>query len=70
MCLKKIVKKKLWGMIVDGKSDILEVWCLRYSGLQDSSMAKCKKFYDVKANQDNMQEGVFRISQKMDRHLC
>lgn len=60
MCLGKIMKKKLWQKRVIGKSDILEVWCLRYSNLQDSSMVKCKKFYDLKANLDNMQEDVLQ----------
>lgn len=60
MCLEKIVKKKSWRMSVDGKSDILEVWCLRYSSLQDSCMVKCKKLYDLKAGQDNMQENVLQ----------
>lgn len=60
MFLKKIMKKKLRQKRVIGKSDILEVWCLRYSNLQDSSMVKCKKFYDLKANQDNMQEDILQ----------
>lgn len=47
-------------MTVDGKSDILAVWCLRYSSLQDSSMVKGKKLYDLKASQDSMQESVLQ----------
>lgn len=47
-------------MTVDGKSDILAVRCLRYSSLQDSSMVKGKKLYDLKASQDSMQESVLQ----------
>lgn len=59
-------------MVVDSKSDILKVWYLSYSSLQDSLLWSCaKKCITWKLNRITCKKIFFRINQKMDRHpLC